>query len=124
MTRILDRAAKWLIQCEYLDKNWYLPEGSRTLAFFRRRANVPRRGKPLLDRRSRSTPRTNAASEDNFKVWLAGHAPVRKQLLGLLRRVNARRKEVGLAVLGPEVLRYRRRIVRPFERDVPVQDAA
>jgi len=43
------------------------------------------------------------------------YAPVRKQLLGLLRLVNKRRMTAGLSPLGPEVLRYRRRIVRPFE---------
>ncbi len=45
------------------------------------------------------------------------YAPVRKQLLNLLRLVNEKRQEVRLEKLGPEVLRYRRRIVPPFERE-------
>jgi hypothetical protein len=46
------------------------------------------------------------------------YAPVRKQLLGLLRLINVKRKAAGLAPLGVEVLRYRRRIVKPFEPEV------
>lgn len=59
-----------------------------------------------------------------FRLPFEPYAPVRKQLLGVLRRINARRKAVGLAALSPEVLRYRRRIVRPFEKDGPEQKAA
>lgn len=42
------------------------------------------------------------------------YAPIRKQLLNLLRLVNAKRQEAGLLKVPPTVLRYRRRIVRPF----------
>ena len=62
-------------------------------------------------------------------VWLAAefrdlpfepYAPVRQQLLNLLRYTNRRRQAAGLPTLGPAVLRYRRSIVRPFE---PIDEA-
>jgi len=43
------------------------------------------------------------------------YAPVRQQLLNLLRLVNKDRKAAGLDPVSPKVLRYQRRIVRPFE---------
>lgn len=43
------------------------------------------------------------------------YAPVRRQLLKILRLVNQRRRAAGLEEISMEVLRYRRRIVRPFE---------
>ena len=43
------------------------------------------------------------------------YAPVRRQMLLLLRAVNAKRKVAGLEQLPNEVLRLRRRVVRPFE---------
>ena len=45
------------------------------------------------------------------------YAPVRQQLLNILRLVNKKRKEAGLKALSPKVLRYQRRIVRPFDND-------
>ncbi len=44
------------------------------------------------------------------------YAPVRQQLLNLIRYINQRREPAGLEPLGFDVLRYRRRIVKPFER--------
>ncbi len=43
------------------------------------------------------------------------YAPVRQQLLTLLRLVNRLRQSVGREAISPKVLRLRRRIVRPFE---------
>ena len=43
------------------------------------------------------------------------YAPVRQQLLNALRLVNKDRKTAGLESVGPKVLRYQRRIVRPFD---------
>ena len=43
------------------------------------------------------------------------YAPVRQQLLNLLRLVNKDRKAAGLDPVSPKVLRYQRNIVRPFE---------
>ena len=42
------------------------------------------------------------------------YAPVRQQLLNLIRYINQRRKAANLEPLSFSVLRYRRRIVRPF----------
>lgn len=51
------------------------------------------------------------------------YAPVRQQLLNLLRRVNQRRAEARLDKIPPTVIRYRRKIVKPF--DTPqLSDAA
>ena len=42
------------------------------------------------------------------------YAPVRRQLLNLVRYINRRRESANLAPLSFSALRYRRRIVRPF----------
>ena len=44
------------------------------------------------------------------------YAPVRRQLVTLLNRVNARRKVAGFELLDSSCLRLRRRVVRPFDR--------
>lgn len=44
------------------------------------------------------------------------YAPVRRQLLNLLRAVNRKRLAAGLGLVPDSSLRLRRRIVRPFER--------
>ena len=49
------------------------------------------------------------------------YAPVRQQLLNLLRYTNRRRQAAGLQPLGSAVLRFRRRIVRPFEVIEPAE---
>ena len=45
------------------------------------------------------------------------YAPVRRQYLMLLRRINTIRKEHGRQIIPVEALPLRRRIVRPFEAD-------
>lgn len=42
------------------------------------------------------------------------YAPVRKQLLNLLRQINAKRSAMGYDKLSPSCIRYRRQIVKPF----------
>jgi len=42
------------------------------------------------------------------------YAPIRQQLLNILRLLNKKRKASGKDLVSPKVLRYRRRIVRPF----------
>jgi hypothetical protein len=54
-------------------------------------------------------------ADDLYHVPYEPYAPVRQQLLSILRLINQSRKAAGLEALGHEVLRYRRRIVRPFE---------
>ena len=43
------------------------------------------------------------------------YAPVRQQLLNLLRRMNRIREAIGRDAIGVEAIRLRRRIVRPYE---------
>lgn len=50
-----------------------------------------------------------------WNVPFEPYAPIRRQLLNLLRLVNQARKLAGYELLSPDVIRYRRRIVRPFE---------
>jgi hypothetical protein len=50
-----------------------------------------------------------------WSVPFEPYAPVRKQLLNLLRLVNAKRQQAGFTKIPPSVLRYRRQIVKAFE---------
>lgn len=45
------------------------------------------------------------------------YAPVRSQLLCVLRAINRNRTEAGLPAVTSDFLRFRRRIVRPFSSD-------
>ncbi len=51
---------------------------------------------------------------DFYRFPFEPYAPVRRQMLRLLRRVNAARKQAGQPVLSYAVLPLRRRVVRPF----------
>jgi hypothetical protein len=48
------------------------------------------------------------------------YAPIRRQMLRILRKVNRVRKRSGFSMLPPEVLPMRRRVVKPFA--VPFSD--
>ena len=50
-----------------------------------------------------------------YELPLAPYAPVRRQLLRMLREVNRVRKEAGRRPLPSEILPLRRKVVRPFE---------
>lgn len=52
-----------------------------------------------------------------FNLPFEPYAPIRKQILNLLRLVNERRSEAGYEKLMPTCIRYRRRIVKPFDDD-------
>ncbi len=54
-------------------------------------------------------------SRDLFNLRFEPCAPVRQQVLNILRLVNTARKEARLELVSPKVLRYQRQIVRPFE---------
>ena len=54
-------------------------------------------------------------ADDLHHVPYEPYAPVRQQMLTILRLVNQSRKAAGLETVDSKVLRYRRRIVRPFE---------
>lgn len=53
-----------------------------------------------------------------WSVPFEPYAPIRQQLLRLLCDVNTKRKKAGLSKVSPKVIRYRRRIVKPFEEGV------
>ena len=57
----------------------------------------------------------DALSAQFFNVPYEPYAPVRKQLLNLLRLVNQARQSAGSEKVPPTVLRYRREIVKPFQ---------
>ena len=50
-----------------------------------------------------------------FDVPYEPYAPVRQQMLNIVRLVNDARRKAGLRPLDFDVLRYRRRIVKPFD---------
>ena len=56
-----------------------------------------------------------------FSVPYEPYAPVRQQMLNILRMVNYARRSMGAETLSPQVLRYKRQIVSPFE---PTRDLA
>jgi hypothetical protein len=45
------------------------------------------------------------------------YAPVRRQMLNILRAVNRRRRSAGLGPIPIEALRLRRRVLKPFTRE-------
>lgn len=51
-----------------------------------------------------------------YQLPFEPYAPIRRQMLNLLRAVNRKRKAAGFALLPKEVLPLRRRIVKPFGR--------
>ena len=51
-----------------------------------------------------------------YRLPFEPYAPVRRQMLRLLKRVNLARKRAGLSSLPYEILPLRRRIFRPFEQ--------
>lgn len=61
---------------------------------------------------------------DFGRVPYARYAPVRRQLLKLLRLVNEARSRQGYERLTPDALRLRRVIVRPFEQESNAREAA
>ncbi|TWU21415.1 Replication initiator protein A [Bythopirellula polymerisocia] len=65
MARVLDRAAKWLCDCEYLQEMWYGTEKGTAMIFFRKRIE------PRLPKQSRESAVTIESTNDQFKSWLA-----------------------------------------------------
>ncbi len=49
------------------------------------------------------------------RVEFEPYAPVRRQLLAILRQVNRKRKACGFEPVSGEAVRLRRRVVKPFE---------
>lgn len=59
-----------------------------------------------------------------WRVPFEPYAPVRRQLLNVLRMVNKKRQMAGYAKLSATVLRYKRRIVRPFAVEMVLADTS
>lgn len=59
-----------------------------------------------------------------FHLPFEPYAPVRQQLLNLIRHINRRRESAHLEPIKYSVLRYRRQIVRPFESLDSLESAA
>lgn len=59
--------------------------------------------------------RAEALAGELFSLPYVPYAPVRKQLLKLLRLINAKRQAAGYAKIPPTCLRFKREIVRAFE---------
>lgn len=67
--------------------------------------------------------RTEALADELFALPHVPYAPVRKQLLKLLRLINAKRQGAGYAKIPVTCLRFKRQIVKAFEPG-PVQAAS
>ena len=59
--------------------------------------------------------KAESISAELFRLPFEPYAPVRRQLLELLRLVNRARRTAGFDLVPVECLRLRRRIVRPFD---------
>ncbi|QDT13463.1 hypothetical protein [Planctomycetes bacterium K23_9] len=75
-----------------------------------------------LDLRARFSEQALRQSNDRiakqlYEIPIAPYAPVRRQMLMILREVNRLRKLAGKQQLPVEVLPLRRRVVRPFSQD-------
>ncbi len=57
-----------------------------------------------------------------YQIGYEPYAPVRQQLLNLLRLVNNKRKTAGMEAVAPTVIRYERRILKVFFK--PTQEIA
>lgn len=74
MLRILDRAAKWLVECGYLAEMWHREGRGDVEVFFRKRVEEKRR---LIDRPESKPPvfegecGNNIAGVDGLRSWLA-----------------------------------------------------
>ncbi len=76
----------------------------------------------FLEIATRRSP--EALRRELFKVPFEPYAPVRQQMLNLLRLVNRARHAAGLSRLTPKVLRFRRQIVKPFDAETPRRSLA
>ncbi len=51
-----------------------------------------------------------------WNIGYEPYAPIRRQLLELIRQVNKSRSAAGLPKISPKVIRYQQRKVKPFEK--------
>lgn len=96
---VLVRDNKWRVRVQ-IEREWYLSLKAYMLDI------APHRSAPQIAAELRTLP---------FEPY----APVRQQLLNVVRHINRRREAASLEPIGFDVLRFRRRIVRPFEPALP-----
>jgi hypothetical protein len=101
---VVVRDNQWRVRVQ-IEREWYLSLKAYLLDI------APHRSTDQIAAEFRSLP---------FEPY----APVRQQMLNLLRHVNRRRESAGVEPIGFDVLRYRRRIVRPFEPAETPEDVA
>ena len=53
-------------------------------------------------------------AQEFWRIPFEPYAPIRRQLLNLLRLMNQQRQSAGFEKLSPKLLRYKRQIVQPF----------
>lgn len=53
-------------------------------------------------------------AQEFYQFPFEPYAPIRRQMLKLLRKVNRVRKRAGFSILPPDILPMRRRVVKPF----------
>ncbi len=128
MIRVLDRAANWLIECEYLEEIWYGGggRGGMEVHFRRRSVNARRLTIPRSIARSESTaanrPQPDVEPADALKSWIASQCPMllaRRETEGLesgfgseLERrivVDERAKNISIVAAGRIRQTYLRR---------------
>jgi hypothetical protein len=90
----------------------------------RRHAHVEIERQRYLDIRAHLLELAVHRSADNlalafYQLPFEPYAPIRRQLLKLLRAVNDARRQAGFRPIPTEVLPLRRRVVRPFRDDLP-----
>jgi hypothetical protein len=66
--------------------------------------------------------RSESLAADLRSLPYEPYAPVRRQLLELLRGINRARRAAGFSPVPIEALRFRRRIVRPFGDEEPLSN--
>jgi hypothetical protein len=123
--RVLDRAAKWLIECGYLQDYRYQGKGRNCEVSFRKRSTAISRGKELrrLAPRKAIEPASPIVIEDSLKAWLTSRADEElerlesealQQLFGseLERTIIAEERAAGVPVRNAR--RIRQEYVRRF----------
>jgi hypothetical protein len=69
MRRVLDRAATWLLECEYLEEWWYSGAGSNIEVHFRKRKERHAAKPRLLECVTKATD-ANKPATDTLKAWM------------------------------------------------------
>jgi hypothetical protein len=68
--------------------------------------------------------RAETLSSAFYRIEFEPYAPIRRQLLAILRQVNRKRARHGYEPISTDVLRLRRKVVKPFDSSGPECAAA